>query len=120
MARSEGADLNDCRAIIEEEIEVLTSIYGDGAVLVTRSEDSKGRACWQFQVTIFPWHLHVLIPSGLPYPWACPLLCPQLEDEVLTVQQAQRALEAMGATAQRSLGGAFIFNLAETLRELKL
>jgi len=107
--------IEDREAFIEEELEVLKSIYGDDAISWTQSKDDHQRPCWQIHVEKLPWHLHLLIPGDLPYPKACPLLCPQMDDQRFTVEQAERLVAALGATAQRHLGEAFIFDLVESL-----
>jgi hypothetical protein len=108
-------DDGDQETLIAEELEVLRSIYGDDGISWTRSQDNNQRPCWQIHVVKLPWHLHLLIPSDLPYPYACPLVCPQLEDRCVTVEQVERLVSELGATAKCHLGEAFIFDLIERL-----
>eukprot|EP00928_Gymnodinium_smaydae_P081287 TRINITY_DN64834_c0_g1_i1.p1 TRINITY_DN64834_c0_g1~~TRINITY_DN64834_c0_g1_i1.p1 ORF type:complete len:448 (-),score=72.47 TRINITY_DN64834_c0_g1_i1:136-1425(-) len=107
-------------ALIEEETEVLKSIYGDDHVSISRSQDDREGSCWEITIDSAPWHLHVLIPRRLPYPNACPLVCPRLDDVALCARQTQSIVEALGAVAQRSLGDALIFGLVEELKDAQV
>jgi hypothetical protein len=112
----DGHDLENRDVLIEEELEVLKSIYGEEEVSWTQTQDEDQRVCWQIHVNRSPWHLHLLIPGDLPYPCAaCPLLCPQRDGSSFTPSQAQRLVETLGLVAQQNLGEAFIFNLVESL-----
>lgn len=118
--RREGRSPEEDRdAAIEEELEVLRSIYGEAGVVSDRLLGHGGRSCWDITVTNGPWQLQVFIPTGCRYPWACPLLRLALHNRRLTGRQAERAAEGLRAAARSSAGGAFIFSLVEALRDVE-
>jgi len=98
---------------IEEEVEALMAIYGEENVSTRRLRNEQGQSCWEIEVDAWPWRLHVLIPSDLPYPFACPLLCPKHEKRTLA---AQRIVNLLGEVSQREAGEVFIFSLVEALK----
>jgi len=102
---------------IEEEVEALMAIFGEEHLLTHRLRDELGRSSWEIEVDAWPWRLHVLIPADLPYPFACPLLCPRHGQHTLTAQLAQHIVDILGEVAQREAGEVFIFSLVEALKE---
>lgn len=122
LARSGEAEMEpDSRDIfIKEEVEVLRLIYGDDAVVSDCAEHQDGQTCWNIWLASHPWNLHVLIPSGCKYPWACPLLRPRHDDQRLSAEQMERVSDALGAASRRNMGEAFMFALVDSLQDVEL